>query len=297
VRTLPLIVLAYEGPSVRAYLARMRQADLRPQRVLLMVQTRHPTTKKPIGRWLPRRIRAWYAERSQEQSHNYWPRRIKADHPHLVEAITRQMRQVCRDPADLIDRMLGRLRYEDYTDHVHRVPVAGLRDPALVQALTEMSPGAVLFTGGGILPPALLEIQGIRFLHVHPGLLPLVRGADGLLWSTLLRGRPALSAFYMARDLDTGHLIAAEEYPELRFDLSGQPRPDDQALYRAIFSFYDPIMRAEFLVTRVIGEQTDLSALPAVPQDPAKGITYHFMHPTLQKKLLEHLFIGEANES
>ncbi len=98
----------------------------------------------------------------------------------------------------------------------------------------------------------------------------------------------------MARDLDTGHIIAAEEYPELRFDLSGQPRPDDQALYRAIFSFYDPIMRAEFLVTRVIGEQTDLSALPAVPQDPAKGITYHFMSPEVRRASLLRVFPDQA---
>lgn len=291
-RILPLIVLAYEGPSVRAYLARMRQAGLRPRHILLMVQTRHPTTKKPIGRWLPRRIRAWYAEKTQEQAHNYWPRRLKADHPHVIEGITRQMQQVCLNPADLIAQMLELVKYEDYADHVHRISITGLRDPLLLQTLTEMSPGTVLFTGGGILPPGLLDIEGIRFLHVHPGLLPMVRGADGLLWSTLLRGRPAMSCFYMDRGVDTGHIIAADEYPGLRFDISWRPRPDDQSLYRAIFSFCDPILRAEFLVTRVIANKTDLSALPAVPQNGTKGITYHFMHPTLRKKVLEHLFVS-----
>jgi len=289
------MVLAYEGPSARAYLARMRQAGLCPERVLLMVFTRHPTTKGEIGRFLPGRMRAWYAEKTQEQTHNYWPRRLKAKYPHLVNEISCQLQQVTPDPAELIAQMLGSFKYEDYANYVRRVSVTGLRDPALLQALTEMSPGTVLFTGGGILPPDLLEIEGIRFLHVHPGLLPEVRGADGLLWSTLLRGRPAMSSFYMARGVDTGHIVAADEYPALRFHLSEKRRPDDQSLYRAVFGFYDPALRAEFLVTRVIADKPDLSALPAVSQTSDKGTTYHFMHSALRKKVLEHLFVSYSN--
>jgi len=301
-KTLPLTVLVHEGPSARAYLARMRQAGLCPARILLMIQSRHPTTGKTLGRWLPGRVRAWYAEKAQRQSQNHWPRWIKTRHPHLVEAVVGGLNQVCDEPETLLAEMLSPFRYEDYAETVERVMVAGLRDPALVVALSRLSPATVLFTGGGIIPRQVLEIAGVRFLHVHPGYLPHVRGADGVLWSTLLRGRPAMSCFYMAPGIDVGHIIAARDYPAVRFDLNGTPRPDDQTLYRTLFSFYDPLLRADFLVRHVLDGQTldgqtDLSDLPAEPQNPNAGVTYHFMHPRLRSRVLSHLFVSRPQPS
>ena len=293
-RTVPLIVLAHEGPSVRAYLARMRHAGLRPDRIVLMVQGRHPVTKKPLGWWLPRRARMWYAEKAQEHAHNYWPRRIRAKHPRLVEAMIREMQRVCHDAAGLIDEMLGEFRYERYAANVDRVLVRNLRDGALAEVLSGLAPGAVLYTGGGIVPRTILGIAGLRILHVHPGHLPEVRGADGLLWSTLVRGRPGMSCFYMNAGIDTGDIILARDYPPLCFNVPAGHRPDHRTLYRAIFSFCDPLLRAELLVDQVLGSPGDLGALPAVRQDPSEGNTYHFMHPALRQVALARLFRQSA---
>ena len=294
-KTLPLTVLAHEGPQVRAYLAMMRRAGLKPDRILLMVQTHHRASKRPVGQWLPGKLRTWYAERVQEYAENYWPRRIKASYPYLVEAMARELTRICEDPASLLAEMRGRFRYERYADRVERVLVRGLRDRALVDVLSGTAARAILYTGGGIVPPWLLDIPGIRFLHVHPGYLPHVRGADGLLWSVLVRSRPAASCFCMDRGIDTGDIVAAADYPALQFDISPNPRPDDVTLYRAIFSFYDPILRAVLLVDKVLGNGSNLSDLPAVSQDAARGVTYHFIHPALRRKVLERIFISAAN--
>jgi hypothetical protein len=289
-KSLPLTVLAWDGPQARAYLSRMRLAGLKPDRILLPVLNRHPVTRKPIGKWLPGRLRLRFLEKNLELANNYWPRRLRLSHPVLAGAMINEVKRLCEPVETVIDEMTGRFRYECYGNGVERVLVSGLSDPALSDALLRMKSGTVLFTGGGILRSNLLKLPGFQFLHVHPGYLPYVRGADGLLWSFLVRGRLGMSAFYMSSEIDTGDLIVAEEYSPVFFDLSGKSRPDDEYLYRAIFSFFDPVLRAEFLVSRVLTGGRDLSCSPSVAQDLSKGVTYHFMNPRLREKALVLMF-------
>lgn len=289
-RTLPLTVLAHEGPQSRAYLARMRRAGLRAELVILVVPERHPATGKPVGRWILRGLRTRYAERVHELAQNHWPRQIRRRHPALVEAIATGLEGSVSDPASLIEETVGRFRYEDYAERVSRALVAGLHDPAL-EPLVARSP-AVLYTGGGILRRNLLELPGVRFLHVHPGRLPHVRGADGALWSLLARGRRGASCFYMDSGIDTGPVIAADELERPRISVAGLARPDDAVLYRALFAYVDPLWRAEYLVERVLASGMDPGRLSARAQDPGQGLTYHFMHPSLRREALARLFVG-----
>jgi len=77
----------------------------------------------------------------------------------------------------------------------------------------------------------------------------------------------------------------------LRFDLTGMARPDDQTLYRAIFSYCDPLLRADLLVNHVLAKG-DGSSLDGLPQDTSRGVTYHFMHSALRARVLAELFVG-----
>jgi hypothetical protein len=107
----------------------------------------------------------------------------------------------------------------------------------------------------------------------------------------LVRGRPAMSCFYLANGIDTGDILAVRDYPRLRFDLTGMVRPDDQTLYRAIFSYCDPLLRADLLVNHVLAKKSD-SSLDGLPQATDRGVTYHFMHSALKTKVLAELFVG-----
>ncbi len=289
-KTLPLTVLVHEGPLARAYLSRLRREGLQPQRILMMVYSHQTSTRKPIGRWLPSRLRLRYAQKYQEVAHNFWPRQIKRSHAPLVEAMVRGLRETCPDPAGWIEAITGRFDYARYGNRFDRVLVKGLRDAALREALACTEPQLFLFTGGGLVPTALLDIPGARFLHVHPGYLPLMRGADGVLWSTLVRGRPAASCFFLSKGIDTGDIVAAEDFPLPRFPLPKEQRPDDRTLYRALFSFYDPLLRAELLTRTLLAHDADPERLPRAPQDASVGVTYHFMHPELQRVALRQLF-------
>jgi len=293
-RSVELSVLVHEGPQARAYLARMRRAGLRPRRVVLMVSARRPASGRPVGRWLPAPLRRVWAEKLQELAAHHWPRELWRRQPRLVAAIAASLGEHVPDARGLLEELRGPFRHEDYAGAVERVLADGLEDPRLAAVLARHT-GAVLFTGGGLVRAGLLGLPGVRFIHVHPGHLPHVRGADGLLWSLLVRGRPGVSAFYMERGIDTGSVIAARELAPLSVALGAAERPDDLTLYRALFSFVDPLLRAELLVGELLArEDAAPDALPAREQDPRQGITYHFLHPALRAVALARLFPERA---
>lgn len=201
------------------------------------------------------------------------------------------LKQLTDDPADLLTQMQGKFDYPHSTDGVVRkVYIRSLKDEALIEAIKDSPYPTVLFTGGGIVPSEILSLKGIRILHTHPGRVPYVRGADGILWSTLVRGHPGASCFFFDETIDTGPVIAAQDFPAIKFHLTdGMTRPDDQTLYRMVFSYYDPILRAEMLV-KTLERLSDVSQLSAQDQDFSSGVTYHFMHPTIRREALSRLF-------
>lgn len=282
-RTVPVTLLAWEGPQARAYLVRMSRAGLRPQRIVLMVRPGLARFGK-LGMGL--------AERMQDLSHNHHPYRIRKLHPNLMERTAAGMAPLVEDSSALWREMYEDFSYDRYAEETIRIAANAFDHHRLVACLGAIGPGDVLFTGGGLLPRSLLDIQGLRMIHVHTGLLPYVRGADVLLWSLLVRGRVGVSAFVMSPKLDAGDVLAAKELPAFTIELSSGKRPDDLTLYRAVFSFVDPLIRAEMIVSELF---TKFEALPkAVPQDTSTGITYHFMHPALRSRVLKKIFVSPA---
>src|SRR5207244_390428 len=92
-------------------------------------------------------------------------------------------------------------------------------------------------------------------------------GGDRRRPDGLLRGRPGVSAFFMTPGLDDGDVLAARELEPLKITLPAGSRNDADTLYRALFSFIDPLIRAELLVGDVLEPVGDLGALSATPQD------------------------------
>ena len=286
---LPLTVLAHDGPQARAYLVRMARDGLRPERIVVMVSD--PFTakaKRPAGLRNAHLLR--WAERVQDKTNNHHPYAIRKDHPFLVRAIADAMESVVHDPMAFYAEMFSDFHYERFADSVIRLPANGYKDPGLVPALTDLGVGTVLFTGGGIIPKAVFDIPGIQLIHVHTGFLPHVRGADVLLWSLLTRGRPGVAAFFMTPGLDDGDVLATKELAPLAVELPRGPRPDDDTLYRALFSFIDPLIRADLLVGDVLANTSDVSSLTGNPQDLDAGVTFHFMHPTVKARALRLLY-------
>ncbi len=286
--TLPVSVLAWEGPQARAYLAMMRRHGMQPERIILMVRDLAAERRGRDARSGPAR---WLAARRQDRAHNFHPYAIRRRSPELVDAIAEALAPQIDDPQGLYRDMYERFDYADFAPDVVRIGANSYRDPGLRKGLERIRPGLTVFTGGGLVPKSVLSIDGLRLLHIHTGLLPHVRGADVLLWSMLVRGRPAASAFMLVPELDEGDVVAAREFAPLRVRLPAEVGADDDTLYRATFSFIDPLLRADLLVRDVLlANQATLPNLATRPQDVETGVTYHFMHPVVRAKALRHLF-------
>ncbi|SVC21171.1 uncharacterized protein METZ01_LOCUS274025 [marine metagenome] len=290
-KTIPLTVLAHEGPGSRAYLVMMGEAGFRPSSIIVMIASHGEIggNGKRVGRFLPNAIRTRYTNMAQEVRRMYWPRRIQKEHPALYEAIVNGLSSLIKEPRQRLDAITGKFNWNHYSDSVNRITVKDYKDEGVLQALQQSTVNNVLFTGGGIIPKSLIESAN-RFIHIHPGKLPHVRGADGILWSTLVRGRPGATCFYMSDGIDTGNIIETHDLPATTFQISEDDRPNDQTLYRAIFSFYDPLLRAKVfsdILTKHHGYLPD----SGWPQSNTEGTTYHFMHPAIRKKALSRIFV------
>ena len=287
-RTLPITVLAWEGPQARAYLVQMQRRGLLPARIMLMVRdTKAEQKGKPAGLG---GLGLRRAEKAQDRSHNYHPYAIRKDHPALVAAIADAMGAVVDDAASFYDQMYDGFSYDAYAGSVERFGANNYKDPGLLKALAGHAGETIIYTGGGIVPRAVFDVPGLRIIHVHTGFLPHVRGADVLLWSLLVRGRPGVSAFFMTPGLDEGDVLAAKELEPLKIALPPGARFDDDTLYRALFSFIDPLIRAQLLVDDVLAPADDVLALAGEPQDLETGVTFHFMHPMVRARALGDLF-------
>ncbi len=277
----PLTVLFVEGPIARAYLVAMRRLGIKADRIIQLVPRRHPVSRKPSFPWLPTSLRMACAQRVDFATAHHWPRRLaKSFKPRFTEDDTFEW-----SSADLAE-IRQPIPLDQYALTVERLLVDDVNDAAVSAALADEVLGAkILFTGGGKLTTPLLENPELNFLHVHPGVLPDVRGADGVLWSYAVRGKPGASVFIMDAGIDTGRVLHIEEFPGAAVTVLGQ-RPDTITQYRILFSFLDPIIRA---VTMERFLKVDPAHWNNAPQTVSAGTTYHFMHERLIGRVLPHL--------
>ena len=283
---LSLTALVHEGPIARAYLSMLHAEGYRLDRIVLMVAKRDLAHGTPVAPWLPTQLRRRVARVVQDLRMNNWPREFLRTHGNSLRPWLQEMASAYQfDPA-AYSSLTERPDYARYADQVDEVLTDGLADPSLSSHLLGLArPSTILFTGGGMVPESLLSIPQCRFIHVHPGVLPNVRGADGLLWSLILRGRPGATAFYMSPGLDAGDII-------LSSDLDVPPAPiglenfDATMAYRLLYAFVDPMLRA-VLLRRVIDQartqgRDDLFDLPTVAQHEYEGTTFNFMNKRLR---------------
>src|SRR3990167_11248492 len=72
-KTIPLIVLFYEGPIARAYLETIRRLGLKPKKIINLIASKDLMSKKQVGRWLPTTPRKYFAYQLQKNKIHYWP--------------------------------------------------------------------------------------------------------------------------------------------------------------------------------------------------------------------------------
>ncbi|RLA43792.1 MAG: hypothetical protein DRR42_21270, partial [Gammaproteobacteria bacterium] len=293
-KVIPLTVLFYEGPIARAYLATLSGLGFRPQKIIELVAAKDVATKKIVGKWLPRGLRSSYAASIQRNKIHYWPKQLSKTNSDFIDVILNEVQTKFGFQNTFIENANALLPLSTYSDCVESILVEGLADKGLQQYLSEEPAGAILYTGGGIVPAALLNLQHLKFLHIHPGFLPDIRGADCALWSSLLTGHASATCFYMSPGIDTGDIISPCWLPSLSFDVD-TASIDRQSIYRVVYGFLDPWVRA-FVLRELVNNNDDYETLVSVPQSEKDGTTFHFMHQRLRDAAFQKLFKLRKNK-
>lgn len=279
-RDVNLIVIGDKAcGTTRAYLAYLNAADIRPKEVWLIdfypaSESVKKYRKVPIiGSWLSNN------RHRREEFPDYWP-------PEPFDELCDKLQKV----TPLYVPVRDEFGFERYAGRVRHMVAEDYDDPYLLQMIKKHRAAAFLYTNGGRVPGELLSHPDIRIFHIHPGVVPYVRGSDCFLWSLLARGKPGASCFYMSAGIDEGDVLDQVEFdlPDVSFLESYLTSEHEDIVCRAIAKSFDPHMRA-MLFSRVMrnANSMDLKNLKAVPQEAGVHHAYLWMHPKLRLEVLK----------
>lgn len=276
-KKIDLTVVAFDSNIVRAYLTYMKSNGIMPSKIIALKMDKRINTKTKriinifLGNELSTRILLTI-------------RRLRKNLKY------RKISELLLNGCELIPDFAGQFNYSEYADSVEEIHIDHINDDKLYNYLSGQDCKTFLFTGGGILRDKILGINAAKFIHIHPGIVPDVKGSDGFFWSFLLRGKAGASGFYMNVGIDTGDIIIQHEFdiPVFRKKLLDYSYDD---IYRSILLYLDPIIRAKLLVKllELYARNGSFSALPVTKQDPEGGRTYYFMHKRLRNRVINKL--------
>jgi methionyl-tRNA formyltransferase len=83
-----------------------------------------------------------------------------------------------------------------------------------VELLGRLKPDLGLISGARLLPVEVLEAFTLGVVNFHPGLLPVSRGLDSLLWDIVLDRPVGVTAHLIDGRMDAGRLIMQRTLPE-----------------------------------------------------------------------------------
>ena len=144
----------------------------------------------------------------------------------------------------------------------------GVNSKAVEEAVANLPTEYVIYGGPGgiILKKELLSI-GKKFLHVHPGNLPLYKGSTTYYYEMLLEKELNCSVIIMSEKLDSGMLLHKK-----RFDV---PKG-----FQDFDSIVDPLIRADTLIEWMT--DIKLNGIQEICIEQEDENVFYIIHPVLK---------------
>jgi len=272
---LDITVLYYNSTTAAAYISLLKKNGYLPRKIIELEFPKGKKFKlirKVFGKKITNKL--FHLRNKKHKNAQY--------NSYLADLIMKPL------PLKLKDLII---KPRNFCHEYQSIEVNNLEDPKLLTLLRQEECKTFLFTGGGIVKEKLLSILDSKFIHIHPGIVPDVKGADGLFWSILERNKPGYSCFYMNIGIDTGDILSQEEFSIPNFDVLIQKYTSDE-IYRGLLDYYDPVLRAITLlslITKSEKNNDELHRLPFKVQNPDEGRTYFFMHPKLRDIMIQRI--------
>ena len=175
---------------------------------------------------------------------------------------------------NFIKNMYKKINFENISSKITYVYIQDINSDNL-KKLIDGNKKTYLYTGGGILKKSILNTQN-KFLHIHPGFLPKIRGADGVLWSLLKSNSLGVSSFYLNNKIDQGNILSRENLAITKLTLNSDKNISNKTYYRFIYSFIDPLLRTYHL-RNIINDNIIENSSQLIENEVSKGEYYSFM--------------------
>lgn len=274
-KILEITVLYRKSTTADAYLSLLKKNGYLPKKIIELESPKGRKFKL-IQKFFGKKItsKLLYFKNKKQKNTQYKSR--LADH--VMNSLPLNVKDLRIDP-------------RNFSHAYQSIEINNLEDSKLHALLAQEECKTFLFTGGGMLSERLLSIPNSKFIHIHPGIVPDIKGADGLFWSILERNKPGYSCFYMNTGIDTGDILYQEEFDLPSFDIALQDYSGEE-IYRGLLDYYDPVLRAMTLLGLVKESERNkdkLYSLPAIKQNPDEGRTYFYMHTKLRNNLIQKI--------
>lgn len=125
-----------------------------------------------------------------------------------------------------------------------------------------------------------------KFLHVHPAILPDIRGADGSLWNIKKKNSFGGSLFIMNKSIDEGKIIFKKEVDIKKFNLHNK---FSNHFYDIWFSFIDPAIRC-YVLKQFFKVKKNIHYLD---ENTFKGEYFSFMDIKSRQAILKKIFSSD----
>ena len=282
-RVLDLTILFVDTVPARIYLALLKKHGYLPNKILFVEQElsskKYKLLKSLLGDFLSKKLYSAY------NSH-----RLKKDN---YNDLNKQF----LDKNSISFKEINDFFVDYPVNQVTKLKVSNINDKKLVNHIKSKVKGPVLFTGGGILKKEILSLNNVKFIHIHPGIVPDVRGADCFFWSYLFNNKPGYSIFYMNEGIDTGDILYKKEF-DIDFQYLALTSYKNNDIYHSILKYYDPCLRIKSFInlldkqfenSEVAEKFVDLMNMPFEKQNPNEGRMYFFMHKNLRNFVINKL--------
>lgn len=293
-KIIPIVLLAYDSTILRAYLSVFKELNLRPEKIIVLLFNRLPLQRTNlIGSYFPNPLKTMFLKNSIDKRMNYYPRFIKNKFPETYGTLSESLKKRYTFSDIFLESIDNKITYKEFSDNITYLNIQSYKDNNFINFINKIKTKTLfLYTGGGILPASAFDNPHVKYLHIHPGYLPLVRGADCYLWSILLFNNIGASSFFMSPGIDEGDILIADKFPLVSIPVSKDCNFDGKSLYRMVYSYFDPCLRAEILKSTL--QQFDqIWEHKSIPQSPEDGNTFYFMNDVLRDSALKRIFVPQ----